>query len=60
MAKMGRPTDNPRTKSIQFRFSESEADLLQNCADRMGINRVDVIVKGIHLIDEQLRKEGKL
>ena len=57
MAKMGRPTDSPRTKSIQFRFSESETALPQNYADRMRSNRVYVIVTDIHLVDENLKKK---
>lgn len=48
----------PRIFPIFSAFSrESETALLQNYADRMRSNRVDVIVTGIYLVDENLKKK---
>ena len=53
--KMGRPTDNPKTKQIGIRLSEKELQDLQYCADKLGITRTEVINKGVQLIKRQLK-----
>lgn len=53
--KMGRPTENPRTKKIGFRMSEKEIDDIQKCADKMGTQRVNAVVEGIQLLKEKLK-----
>lgn len=52
--KMGRPTDNPRTKKIGFRMSEMEIEDIQKCADAMNTQRVNAVVEGIRLLKEKL------
>ena len=52
--KMGRPTDNPRTKKIGFRMSETEIEDIQKCADAMNTQRVNAVVEGIQLLKEEL------
>ncbi len=49
-AKMGRPTENPRTEKIGFRMSKSEIDDIQKCADIMNTQRVNAVVEGIKLL----------
>ena len=55
--KMGRPTDNPRTKKIGFRMSEKEIEDIEKCADEMGTQRVNAVVEGIKLLKEKLKIE---
>lgn len=59
IAKMGRPTDNPRTQKIGFRMSEQEIKDIQLCADKMKTNRVNAVVEGIKLLKKQLNIEEK-
>lgn len=55
-SRMGRPTNNPRTISLNIRLSEKEAQLLQDCADKLNTSRVNVIVKGIELVKSKIDK----
>ncbi|MCH5149416.1 MAG: hypothetical protein J1G30_02005 [Spirochaetales bacterium] len=61
MAKMGRPLieDEPKDVKLGLRLTKTQAGRIQNCADRMECNRVDVIMHGIDLVEEELKKEGK-
>lgn len=51
---MGRPTTNPRTRKLNIRLSEIEADMLQECADKMNTPRVNVIVEGVKMVKAKL------
>ena len=52
--KMGRPTDNPRTEQIGVRLSKKELAMLNECAERLGTARANVIVKGIEKVRQEL------
>lgn len=54
--KMGRPTENPKTRRLEIRLSDSEAKMLDDCAKKMGKSRTDVIMKGIAMVHEDLHK----
>ncbi len=54
MAKMGRPTDNPRTEKIGFRLSPREVEDIEKCAEKLGTKRVNAVVEGIELLKEKL------
>lgn len=53
----GRPTKNPRNINITLRISKHESEILEYCAKKIGINRVDVIVKGIQMVKSDLDKK---
>lgn len=53
--KIGRPTTNARDKSLHFRLSQNEIDDIQKCADAIGENRVDAIIRGIELLKKELK-----
>lgn len=53
--KIGRPTTNPRTESMSLRLSKKEKELITEVANKMNISRVDVIVKGVELLDDSLK-----
>lgn len=56
--KLGRPPkSNPRNTNLNIRISKDEATLIQECADRLGITRTDVIIKGVKMVQAQLNKE---
>ena len=52
----GRPTDNKKTERLEIRLAPDEAALLQECAEKLGINRTGVIIKGVNLVKEELDK----
>lgn len=53
---MGRPTTNPRTGQINVRLSDKELALLNECAERMGTTRTDVIARGIETVHRELEE----
>ncbi|HIW57808.1 MAG TPA: hypothetical protein H9685_06510 [Firmicutes bacterium] len=53
----GRPTNNPRNISLNLRISQKEADMLQECAEKLNTARINVIVKGIEMVKAELEKK---
>lgn len=56
MARMGRPTDDPKTLKINLRLSETDAQRLEYCAKATGKQRAEIIRQGIREIYERLKK----
>lgn len=55
--KMGRPTSNKKTERFEVRMTQDEAQLLQECAERLEVSRTDVINKGVRLVKAELDEE---
>ncbi len=55
-AKMGRPTNSPKTNRIQLRVDNETLKLLDNCVKEKKSTRSDVIREGIELVGKQLKK----
>lgn len=55
--KLGRPTTNPRNKSLQMRLAENELDKIQRCADLLNVSRTDAVMRGIDLLLDDLEKQ---
>lgn len=57
----GRPKlENAKKARMSLKFSKDEAELLQECAERMRTSRTQVIIKGIKLVRAELDShEGK-
>ncbi len=55
----GRPTSNPRNINLNIRISKKEADLIQECADRMNTARVNVIIAGVKKLKNELDESQK-
>ena len=55
-AKTGRPPKGSQTRTgkITIRISDSEAQMIQECADRMKSSRADAIIAGIRLLRNAL------
>ena len=53
----GRPIKGEEKKSvrIEIRITESKAEQLKECAERLNISRVEVIERGIDLVDEKTK-----
>ncbi len=54
MAKTGRPTENPATNQFRVRLTNDDLEKLNKCSDILGINKSDVIRKGIDLVHKGL------
>ena len=50
------PKENPRNINLNIRLSAKESQDLQECADKLGVTRTEVIVKGIELVRSEIKK----
>ncbi len=50
-------TDNPKNIRLEIRLTQSENELLENCAKQMNTTKTNVINKGIQLVNEELNKK---
>lgn len=50
-------TDNPKNIRLEVRLTQSEADLLQECAEKLKTTRTNVINQGIKLVKEKIDKK---
>ncbi|MCM1256497.1 MAG: hypothetical protein NC307_01430 [Roseburia sp.] len=44
---MGRPTDSPKTNNYRIRMTDEELLKLEECCNRMGLSKANVIRLGI-------------
>jgi len=53
--KMGRPQKGtePKAVSLHLRITQSEADRIKACSEKLGLNRTDTIMYGIGLIEKE-------
>lgn len=56
MSKMGRPlkTGEPKTISLHLRITQSEADLIQLCSEKLGLNRTETIIQSIQNLAKEI------
>ncbi|MDE5753336.1 MAG: hypothetical protein K2H89_02140 [Oscillospiraceae bacterium] len=57
MPRTGRPTANKKTERLEIRLTPEELAIMQECADKLGINKTAVINKGVKLVKEELEKK---
>lgn len=50
-------TDNPRNVRLEIRLTQSENELLEECAERMKTTKTKVLTKGIELVSKELDKK---
>ena len=50
------PKENPRNVNLNIRVTKDEAQLIQNCANALGITRTDAIIKGVSLLKSEIEK----
>lgn len=53
----GRPTDDPKTNRMDIRLSTNDVEKLNYCSDKTGLNKADVIRKGIDEVYKSIKKE---
>lgn len=56
----GRPhKENPRNVNLNIRITKDEANRIQKCADELELTRTDTIMKGIGLVEKELKDNKK-
>lgn len=58
--KMGRPTDNPKTKTMPIRFSEIDIEKLEYCTQRMNLSKAEIVRIGIDKVYNEIRATDTL
>ena len=45
----GRPTSNKKTERLEIRLAPDELALMQECADRLGTTKTEVVIRGVKI-----------
>lgn len=53
----GRPTEEPKNNRESFRLSDNDIEKLDYCVKHTGLNKVDIIRKGIDLVYQEITKK---
>lgn len=56
MSPKGRPTTNKKTERLEIRLTPDELRLMQECADRLNVNKTEVINRGVKLVKAEIDK----
>ena len=55
-AKMGRPTDNPKTEIIKIRATKDDREKLLFCCEKLGKTQYEVVMEGIIKVYQKAKK----
>lgn len=55
-AKMGRPTENPKTEIIKIRATKEDRERLLFCCKERGVTQYDIVMEGINKVYEEIKK----
>ena len=53
----GHPTSNKKTERLELRLAPNELAMVQECADRLGTTKAQVLLKGVQLVKAELDKK---
>ena len=53
---MGRPTDNPKNKSVKFKIDDGTFEKLMACSEKLKVSRAEVLRRGVHKVFDDLEK----
>ena len=56
MARMGRPTDDPKTGVVQIRMTADVDAWLRKSAESQQTTKTDVLMRGLALIEAEIQK----
>lgn len=49
-------TSNPRNVRLEIRLTQSENDMLEECAKKLNTTKTKIIIKGIELVSKETKK----
>ena len=52
----GRPTDDPKRHETRIRMSDEDVRILQECCEKAGMSKADVIRQGIREVYAKIKK----
>lgn len=55
-AKLGRPTDSPKTQSVHVRFDEESATILEAYCRQEGVTKAEAIRRGVKKLESEIKK----
>ena len=53
----GRPTQDKRDKRFEIRLSDTTAQILDECSEKLKISKAEVIHRGIGLVKKEIDKK---
>ena len=53
----GRPPSTNKTERLEIRLAPDELALMQECADRLGTTKTEVVIRGVKLVKAELDKK---
>lgn len=56
MAKMGRPTTNPKDQAIKIRATKDDREKLLYCCEKLNKTQYEVIMEGVNWVYEKINK----
>lgn len=56
MAKMGRPTTNPKDRIIRIRATKDDREKLLYCCEKLNTTQYEVVTQGINMVYEKINK----
>ena len=56
MARMGRPTDNPKPYTVAARLDQETKDILDAYCKQFNVNRMESVRRGIRKLDHDITK----
>lgn len=55
--KIGRPkSTNPKNQRLEIRITMADAERLNQCAKVLGVTRTDVLLKGLDMVEKEIKK----
>lgn len=57
ISKIGRPTDDPKQKTVKFRISDKDIQRLEYCVENTGLSKSETLRLGIKEVYEKLKCE---
>lgn len=56
MAKMGRPTEAPKTEWMKMRLTEQQAEDLRFCAEALNCTKTEVLIRGLEEVKKKIEQ----
>ncbi|MDE7323101.1 MAG: CopG family transcriptional regulator [Lachnospiraceae bacterium] len=51
------PKENPRNVNLNIRITKEESERIQNCAEKLNMTRTDTIMKGIEMVEKEVKEQ---
>lgn len=59
MSEKGRPTANKKTERFELRLTPDEMTLIDECAEKLGASKAEVVIQAVRLLKADLDRKEK-